>query len=182
MPAVDFSNPLVVLLAILAVVLLLDLLMAGGGMTSSAACGVAGAMGTPVGWLGLLLVVALVLLAAGVPPTFDGDAGAWGVLGLLGLLLALGLVAFGVWRRDAGAPARPLRSPEERLRERYAAGALTRPQYQEALVDLLKDRYVRGELDVDEYEARLEHLLAAAPMPLQPREGEAGRPGPRHST
>ncbi len=72
MPALDFNNPLVLLVVILGVVLLLDLAMAGGGMTSSIACGMGGAMGTPVGWLGLLLLVVLVLLAVRGLPALGG--------------------------------------------------------------------------------------------------------------
>ncbi|MBI3979674.1 MAG: SHOCT domain-containing protein [Chloroflexi bacterium] len=73
-------------------------------------------------------------------------------------ILALGLVALALWRRDGRVRRRPL-LPEEMLRERYAAGEITRQQYQEALVDVLKGRYVLGELDLAEYELRLGRLL-----------------------
>ncbi len=39
---------------------------------------------------------------------------------------------------------------------RYSRGELTREQYRQALVDILKDRYVRGELDVEAYEVDLD--------------------------
>lgn len=68
----------------------------------------------------------------------------------IALLIFLGLPAALIvgyqWgraeQRQIPAPrALPFASPEI-LRRRYAAGALTRLQYQDALVDVLKDRRV----------------------------------------
>ncbi len=69
MPPLDLNNPLVVLLVIVAVVLLFDVMLAGGGMTAGAACGMASAMSTPVGWLALLLVAVMLwaFLTGGLP-------------------------------------------------------------------------------------------------------------------
>ena len=56
-------DPMSVLIGVavaLAVLLVLDLVVAGGGMTGGAAGGVCAAMGTPWGWLGLLLFTGLV--------------------------------------------------------------------------------------------------------------------------
>jgi len=175
----DVNNPLVVLLAIVAVVLLFDLLLAGGGMTSSAVCGMAGAMSTPAGWLALPLLVALVWLAMGAEP-FAGGAGTQRVgdvvLLLLGIVLVtgLGLVALVAWRdRDRTASQGP--SSEEVLRTRYIRGELSREQYREVLVDILKDRYVRGEIDLEAYETALGRMLEE---PRADRPGAAGAPQP----
>ncbi len=48
------------------------------------------------------------------------------------------------------------RSPAEILRGRYARGEISRDQYREALLDVLKDMCVRGEITVDEFDARAE--------------------------
>ncbi len=63
MPAIDFNNPFVIAAVILVVVLLADLLLTGGGMMSSAACGATAMLGSPIGWLGLLLMLLVVLIA-----------------------------------------------------------------------------------------------------------------------
>lgn len=64
MVSLDFGNPLVVLVLVLASIGLLDFVLAGGAMTSTAACGMTGAMSTPVGWIGLFLILAIILLVA----------------------------------------------------------------------------------------------------------------------
>lgn len=55
----DLGTLLLIAVAALVVWLLVDLFFAGGAMTSGAVCGVGGMMGTPIGWL--LLVVAALL-------------------------------------------------------------------------------------------------------------------------
>ena len=62
---------------------------------------------------------------------------------------------------EPAAPAAPL-APEVRLRRRYVAGELTYDQFRTGMVDLLKERFARGELAVTEYEAELEKLLEPA--------------------
>lgn len=83
---------------------------------------------------------------------------AWLVLAAL-LILLLGLTALVVWGAGGMIARRGPRSPEEALRERFARGAISRQQYREALVEILKDHYIRGELELDEYETRLDLLL-----------------------
>ncbi len=56
----------------------------------------------------------------------------------------------------------PPLSPEARLRRRYVAGELTYEQFRTGMVDLLKERFARGELAVAEYESELEKLLEPA--------------------
>ncbi|MBI3979682.1 MAG: SHOCT domain-containing protein [Chloroflexi bacterium] len=97
----------------------------------------------------------------------------WPALALVGLLMvALGLVVLAAVPRGVGGRERQgrLHSPEAILRERYATGELTHRQHREALVDLLKDRYVRGEIELDEYEARL-GLLLGEPVERTNRQG-----------
>ena len=109
----------------------------------------------------------------------SGPAPGWpGALPLLLVLLMLGcagaLLATGVWRSGLGAGNGQAHSPEETLRLRYASGEFTAPQYREALVEILKDRYVRDELALDEYEARLALLLGLK----GPREAQDHRLAP----
>ncbi len=51
------------------------------------------------------------------------------------------------------------RTPDELARGRYARGEIGWPEYQDLLLNLLKDRYVRGELELDEYEQRASLVL-----------------------
>lgn len=103
---------------------------------------------------------------------------AWLVLGAL-LLLLPGLTALAVWgARGVIIPHRP-RSPDEALRERFALGAISRQQYRQALVDILKDRYIRGELDLDEYETRLDLLLREPVQGWRQEQEQAAQPGSR---
>jgi len=95
------------------------------------------------------------------------DGSGWGAGMAAGLflvtallfVLAVGLIAVAL-AHPAATPERRLRPPPEAsLRERYAAGALTRRQYRDSLVDLVQERYVRGEIGLDEYETALSRLL-----------------------
>jgi hypothetical protein len=55
-------DPMSVLIGVaiaLVVLLVLDLVVAGGAMTGGAAGGVCAAVGTPWGWLGLLILIGL---------------------------------------------------------------------------------------------------------------------------
>lgn len=55
----DPMSVLVGVVVALVVLLVFDLVVAGGAMTGGAAGGMCAAMGTPWGWLGLLLVIGL---------------------------------------------------------------------------------------------------------------------------
>jgi|GEM_PF-5803609 len=90
-----------------------------------------GAWGSGLLWLSVMPVVLVVLL-----------------VGILVLALRHPLV---VWE-----PSPPR---EHLLRVSYASGEISRDQYLEALVEVLKDRYVRGDIRLDEYEAAVASLL-----------------------
>jgi len=84
------------------------------------------------------------------------------VLWILSVLIAPVLMVAGVvllLRRSRSAPTTVIRSPEEELRVRYARGEMGRQQYQDAMVEILKDRYVRGIMDLREYERRVSRLF-----------------------
>lgn len=72
----------------------------------------------------------------------------------------MGLFGIQPGSRDKRATAAAPRAPVDVLRDRYARGEITRETYRQALADVLKDRYVRGEITLDEFEARLERLLS----------------------
>ena len=63
MSNIDMNSFLVGAAVVLAVFLVFDLLIAGGGMTGGMMGGVAGMMGTPWGWLVLVLLAAVLLIA-----------------------------------------------------------------------------------------------------------------------
>ncbi len=160
----DLNNPVVIGAMVLAVALLLDVLMAGGAVTSHAACGVAGAMGTHVGWLGILLIGALAWLALGGGPVagaLAAPASTDVVLLLIGAVLAagVGLVLVVAWLDRGRAAVSLPASSAEVLRRRYSSGDLSREQYRRMQVDILKDRYVRGDISLEVYEAALGRVL-----------------------
>jgi uncharacterized membrane protein len=65
------------------------------------------------------------------------------------------------WPNGREREDRPQADPaQETLRLRFARGEITRQQYEEALVELLKERYVRDERDMSEFEDRLRGVLA----------------------
>ena len=87
-------------------------------------------------------------------------AGLWLMLIPLLVFLVGGLVALSFWAAHTW-PVRSAPEGKERLlRGHYAAGVISRQQYQDALLDMLKDRYVRGALRLEEYEARVARLFA----------------------
>ena len=77
---------------------------------------------------------------------------------LMLVVLVIGLVVL-LSSLDPARTERRRRSPEELLRNRYARGEVSHQHYQAALVDVLKDRYVRGEIGLEAYEAQLHRLL-----------------------
>ena len=52
----------------------------------------------------------------------------------------------------------PPETPVDALRRRYAAGEIGQTAFRQQLTDLLKERYVRGDLTLGEFEARVGHL------------------------
>lgn len=56
----DFSNPLILIGAVVLIFLVIDLFAAGGGMTGGMMGGMAGMMGTP--WGGLLTAIFTILI------------------------------------------------------------------------------------------------------------------------
>jgi hypothetical protein len=110
--------------------------------------------------------IALALVALMATPLIGGSSGGDGATLGLGLLLAaligavLGLIARAFWRDDPPALPDQPRSPQAILDQRLATSELTPQQYHEALLDLLKGRFVRGEMELAEYELRVKHLLS----------------------
>lgn len=102
-------------------------------------------------------------------------AGFFLVMALL-VVLAVGLFATVLGSMVATPGRRSPPAAEVSLRDRYAAGSLTREQYQSGLVDLLQERYVRGEIGLDEYEMALDRLLQG-PSALRPARGRREHAG-----
>ncbi|MBI2953404.1 MAG: hypothetical protein HYY30_03760 [Chloroflexi bacterium] len=88
------------------------------------------------------------------------------------IVLTVGIVALVIWRGGGATSWQRSRRPEDILRERYAKGELGRQQYLDALIDILKDRCIRGEIELDEYERRIDLLLEE---PLKQRRRELER-------
>lgn len=101
---------------------------------------------------------------------FDGSWHFWWVFPIIGLgfmllvvMLVIRPVATAIAKSIRGAdndvdPAKECRSPAEILRQRYALGEISQEQYRKALMDILKDMCVRGEITMDEFDSRAERL------------------------
>lgn len=110
-----------------------------------------------IGWTGPLLVSLVVMGLLVFIITIGGLGPLW--IGLaFALLVVLGGVVLLARAGHASIGARAA-SPEQALRVRFARGEITRKQYQDALVKLFQDRYVRGDLDLAAYEARVSQVL-----------------------
>jgi uncharacterized membrane protein len=100
----------------------------------------------PVPWFMLPLLMALVMMV------------------MMGIFLMVSRVHSWMPPAWSNGRKREDRSPADQAREtlrlRFARGDITRQQYEEALVELLKERYVRDELDMSEFEDRLSGVLA----------------------
>jgi len=109
---------------------------------------------------------------------FSGPWHFWWVFPIIGLGFTL-LVVMLVIRPVALAIAKSIRgngndvqsaeehrSPADILRQRYALGEISQEQYREALMDILKDMCVRGEITVDEFDSRAERLYSLEPSHL----------------
>jgi hypothetical protein len=113
---------------------------------------------------------------------FVAFAAATAVVAIVALLLSaivvasmMGLAVVGaahVARRFGGRPPRRQRGhralpavesapelPIDTLRRRYAAGEIGQTEFRRGLVELLKARYVRGDLTMAEFESRVRHVL-----------------------
>ena len=99
----------------------------------------------------LALGIVVLMLVAGRSPV--------GWLGLV-LLIGGGLTAAGSVQRRRTRRQPGSLSPDQRLRVRFASGEIGRQEYEDALVKALQDRYVRGDIDLGEFDARLTRLLA----------------------
>jgi uncharacterized membrane protein len=88
------------------------------------------------------------------------SAGLW--LAVVPLLLGLagGLVALTLRTANRWEGRTPPDSSEHLLRRRYAAGHVSHQQYQDALMAMLQDRYIRGRLSLDAYERQVARVLA----------------------
>jgi uncharacterized membrane protein len=120
----------------------------------------------PAAMLGTMLVLPFLLLALVV--TVAAVALPFAILAVI-----FGVPFYLVYRLAAGSRTRPRRVDDEddeddrlpadvQLRRRYVAGEITYAQFQEGMLGLLKERYARGTLQLAEYEAELEKLVAPA--------------------
>jgi uncharacterized membrane protein len=104
------------------------------------------------------------------------------VMPLMFFALVVGVAVVGLLVIASGHARLPSerrpRSPETMLRDRYVRGELDQRQYHEALVDVLKDYYVRGRLGLEEYEARLKVLFGNE----RKRRADAQSVGPSRGT
>jgi hypothetical protein len=58
-----------------------------------------------------------------------------------------------------GRPAFTVETPVDALRRRYAAGEIGQTEFRRGLIELVKERYVSGDLTIDEYESRVRHIM-----------------------
>ena len=93
---------------------------------------------------------------------------------LIGLSIAgavaagiIGLPAWLIWRAsrpndETSDGKRTPELPEDGLKRRYLAGTLTHMEYRDEMLAVLKGQFSRGEIDVNDYEAEVEHLIRAS--------------------
>ena len=93
---------------------------------------------------------------------------------LIGLSIAgavaagiIGLPAWLIWRAsrpkdETSDGKRTSELPEDGLKRRYLAGTLTHMEYRDEMLAVLKGQFSRGEIDVNDYEAEVEHLIRAS--------------------
>ncbi|MSQ43949.1 MAG: hypothetical protein EXR45_07045 [Chloroflexi bacterium] len=93
---------------------------------------------------------------------------------LLGLAIAgavaagmIGLPAWLIWRasrskHESRDGQRTAELPEDGLKRRYLAGNLTHTEYRDEMLAILTGQFARGEIDVNDYEAEVEHLIRAS--------------------
>jgi uncharacterized membrane protein len=121
------------------------------------------------GLVGVSMVFALAMLLVGVVFSAAIAAAVLGAMGFVAWQLARFVVP-----RLAGVETHPRRmrggaahatqrrvaveTPVDALRRRYAAGEIGQAAFRRGLVDLLKERYVRGDLTLDEFESRVRHV------------------------
>ena len=71
--------------------------------------------------------------------------------------------ALGTARRHS-RERRAIASPEDDLKTQYALGEISREQFQDGLVEILKDRYVRGIIGLEEYERRVGRVFSLSAL------------------
>ena len=93
---------------------------------------------------------------------------------LLGLAIAgavaagiIGVPAWFIWRASRPKDENRERQrtpelPEDVLKRRYLAGNLTHLEYRDEMLAILKGQFARGDIDVNDYEAEVEHLIRAS--------------------
>ena len=133
----------------------------------------------PFGFLGLG-VAGVVVLAVGLAVVATVAALVFSAALVAGIFGMLGFVTWQVVRhavpglrvrsrerrsrrrdaRDGGDRIITMRSetPVDVLRRRYAAGEIGQTAFRHQLAELLKERYVRGDLTLAEFEVRVQHL------------------------
>ena len=114
---------------------------------------VAGLIALP--FLAVIAGIALVVLLIGLAVSAAVAAG------------MIGLPAWLLWRasRPKGETHEEQRTrelPEDGLKRRYLAGTLSHVEYRDEMLAVLKNQFARGEIDVSEYEAEVEHLIRAS--------------------
>jgi uncharacterized membrane protein len=92
-------------------------------------------------------------------PGWNGTFAVWLIPFLAVLIVALFAVTRAVRRSRGNQTSLRRGTPMETVGERYALGEVTRQQYQEALEEELKDRYVRDEINLEEFEKRIDRLV-----------------------
>jgi len=123
------------------------------------------------GVVALSLGVALVATAAALLFAFALVGGLFGMLGFVGWQILRHTVPGLHQRRGAGKRSMHARrhealtfvsadTPVDTLRRRYAAGEIGQTAFRRQLTDLLKERYVRGDLTLAEFESRVRHLFS----------------------
>ena len=62
-------------------------------------------------------------------------------------------------RKRKAREAFTVETPVDALRRRFAAGEIGQTEFRRGLMELVKERYVRGDLTIDEYESRVRHIM-----------------------
>lgn len=108
---------------------------------------------------GACLILSLAGLLIGTSGLANGPTLAFGLLFAVTVGVIAGLLILIVTDHyHAEAPQTRTRSPERLLDERFARGELTRQEHLELSREILTGRFIRGELELGDYEDRLNRL------------------------